>query len=49
MIATLAGVLFVCASAAGWLLIALVTLDVVRYHRAAKAWRPDAPRDGDLP
>lgn len=49
MIAALAGVLLVCASAAGWVLIALVTLDVVRYHRAAKAWRPDPPREGDLP
>lgn len=49
MTAAIAGALLVCASAAGWLLIALVAVDVLRQDRAAKVWRPDPPRDGDLP
>lgn len=42
---TLAGVLFLTASAAGWLLILLVTLDVLRYRAASKRWRPSSRRD----
>lgn len=49
MIALAAGVLLVCASAAGWVLIALVVVDVLRQGRAAKVWRPDPPRLEDLP
>lgn len=49
MIAALAGALLVCASAAGWVLIAVVAVDLLRQGRAAKAWRPDPPRGEDLP
>lgn len=49
MIATLAGVLFVTASAAGWLLMVLLVVDAVRYHRRLRAWRPDPPKREDLP
>lgn len=49
MTALAAGVLLVAASAAGWVLIALCVVDVVRYHRRLRNWRPDPPREGDLP
>lgn len=49
MIATLAGVLFITASAAGWLLMVLLVVDAVRYHHRLRAWRPDPPRLEDLP
>lgn len=49
MTALAAGVLFVAASAAGWVLIAVVALDVVRQRRRLRAWRPDPPQREDLP
>lgn len=49
MTALAVGILLICASAAGWLLIALVAVDVLRQGRAVKAWRPDPPRLEDLP
>lgn len=49
MMPFLAGVLFLCASAAGWVLIALVAVDAVRYRRAGPEWTAVTTHDGDRP
>lgn len=49
MLSLLLGLLLICASAAGWVLIGLCAIDVVRQRRAVRAWRPDTPRGEDLP
>lgn len=46
MIALVTGILFLCASAAGWVLFTLCLIDVLRYRRAARDWRPEQPQDG---
>lgn len=49
MTALAVGILLICASAAGWVLIALVAVDVLRYRSAGHPRPARTTHDGDRP